>query len=280
MANKINDKRLTVFFNSSDLTESCSKMGDEEVSLTISAYATDALYIGYKKPVRNIFFEVSQALSSGIAKNCSIWNGTAWTSISSVDDTKNFNKSSHLYLDGDQVTASVSKTINGLDLHWIKISFSGNGSVKFKGINCLFCNEYDLKQEEPAIAKFYPREIQSHIFSLLAATNFILRKINNSDGWYKCTDGLISNNDFTQFDVFFIDELRDAAVFYTLYKIFLNRSDETDDFYYQRATEYLGRFNDQFKLWQGRMVTLDRDGDGIVSQDEKNKSIQMGTFYK
>lgn len=277
---KINDKRLTVFFNSTDLSESCVRMGEDEAVITVANFESDALFLGYKKPVKNIFFEVSQALNSGLTKTVQIWNGTDWVNISAVDDTKHFNKSNFLYIDGDQIKNSVSKEVNGQTLFWLKVIFSGNGSVKFKGINSLFCSESDLKNEEPAIAKFYPRDLSSHIFSLVAAREFILRKINNSDGWYKYEGGLLSVNDFNQFDVFNIDELRDAAVFYTLYKIFFNRSDEADDFYYQKSQEYLNRFNECFKLWQGRKITLDRDGDGVVSESEKYQSVQKGSFYR
>lgn len=279
MAN-INDKRLTVLFNSTDLSTLAAKMGEEETSLTISNFSTDALYIGYKKPIKNIFFEVSQALTSGVSKSVSIWDGSAWVAISAVDDTKNFNKSDLLYLDGDQVLNNKEKNINGKTLFWVRVSFSANGSVKFKGINTLFCSESDLKNEEPSMAKMYPREIQSHIFSLVAAREFILRRINNSDGWYKTEDGYISCQDFTQFDIFNIDELRDAAVFYTLHRIFDNRSNEADDFYSQKSEKYLNRFNDEFKLWHGRKLTLDRNDDGIVDKEEKIASIQQGEFIK
>ena len=279
---KLNNKRLHVYFNATSYTEQAYKVGIETVALQFKITpSVDYLYLGYKKPQKNFFFEVSSPSTDSPTLVIQIYNGTTWVDCPHIDETKAFKKSNFIYLDEDTLINSKAFTVNSVNAYWVRISMTHAANVSFKGINNMFCCEDDLRQEEPAIATFYPREIDSHIFHIASARDYILRKINNSGHYeYKTLDALnpsgerIFSEDFNQFDLFDIDEIRDAAVFYTLYKVFAsNLQDQADDVYGVKATAYLKKFQDSFDLWCGRKLTLDINKDGIEDSAEEAESI-------
>ena len=218
---------LYVYKNATDYSSLAYKMGIEEISLSLTT--SDYLYMGYTKPQKNYFIELKTPNSVALSLSAEMWNGTAWVNCPLIDETKGLKKSNFVYL-GDEAYGSKATTVNSISAHWYRFKVSVNTSAMvITGINCLFCGEDDLKNHEPSLSNFYPKGITSHILSLVAARDFILRKINNSGFFkYKIIDPLIANENyistqnFTQFDVFDIDEIRDAAVFYALHKIFSN----------------------------------------------------------
>lgn len=281
----LKNKMLYVYKNSTDFSTIAYKMGIEEFALSLTT--SDYLYLGYTKPQKNYFFELKTVNTNASVISCDLFNGTSWENCPLIDETKGFKKSNFIYL-GDEAYGAKETAINGITAFWYRFKVSTNTSaMALLGINCLFCSEDDLKNHEPSMATFYPRNFPSHVLSMTAARDFILRKINNSGFYnYKITDPLIGSvewisvQNFTQFDIFEIDEIRDAAVFYSLHKIFSNRSDEADDIYFQKAQDYLNKFNETFALWQGRKLTLDLNKDGKEDLGEQNLSISKGQFTR
>lgn len=281
----LKNKMLYVYKNSTDYSALAYKMGIEEVSLSL--LTSDYLYVGYIKPQRNYFIELKTPNSVSLSLSAEMWNGTAWVNCPLIDETKGLKKSNFIYL-GDEAYSSKTTTVNSVSAHWYRFKVSANTSAMvMTGLNCLFSCEDDLKNHEPSLSSFYPKGLSSHILSLVAARDFILRKINNSGFFkYRIIDPLIGTEDyvlaqnFTQFDIFDIDEIRDASVFYALHKIFSNRSDEADDVYFQKAQDYLVKFNESFALWQGRKLTLDINKDGLEDLGEQSLSISKGSFSR
>jgi hypothetical protein len=283
---KLKNKMLFVYKNTTDYSNVAYKIGIEEVAMTLAT--TDVLYIGYYKPVKNLFIELKTANTNASVLSTQIFNGTSFVDCFNIDETKGLKKSNFVYLSDDAYN-NKETTINGVSAFWIKLTVSANTSAMItNGISCLFCCEDDLRAEEPALLNFYPRGLNSHILSMTAARDFILRKINNS-GFYKyqTINALIPTDttfiyaeDFVPFDIFDIDEIRDCATFYSLHKIFSNRSDEKDDMYSQKAQEYLDKFNEVFKLWNGRKLTIDMNKDGKKDIVEENLSISKGSFSR
>ena len=280
---KIKNNRLTVLHHNGSFTDYSEKAANLTNNSFVQQLLTNhELYIGYKKPINQIFIELKVVNTANSILHVEQYNGTSWVDLASLDETEGFKKSGFIYFDEDSNNTKLH-TVNGKQAYWYRIKTSVNTSatLEFMGINLVFCNLEDLRKEEPSIEKFYPREIQSHINSMVAARDLILRKINNSDSNKKYYPEEVNEFfegvkavDFTQFDLFNIDEIRDAATFYTLHKIFSNRSDETDDVYRQKALDYLEKFENTFKLWAGRRLELDRDEDGKLSAAESKQGIK------
>ncbi len=283
---KLKSNMLYVLKNTTDYSTLAHKMGIEEISLSLTN--SDYIYVGYTKPIKNLFLELKTPNTNTVSLTAEYHNGTAWTSVDIIDETKGLKKSNFIYLD-DAIENNKEYTHNSIPAYWVRLKVSGNTTAMvLAGLNCLFCSEDDLKPYFNSVASYYPKNAWSHIGSLVAATNFILRKINNSNG-YKyilSADPLDAGNDyvyaedFTQFDVHHIDEIRDAAVQYALHLIYQDLSDDVDDKWQEKANQCLTKFNEIFKLWSGRKLTLDIDGDGKEDDGEKELSISRGSFIR
>lgn len=271
---KFKDKILDINLNAQDLTKSLYRAeGTEVVTITDS----DFLYIGYKKPIKQLYFELDVVNTNTSVLTIEKYNG-AWTEVDGWDETSGFSDSGFIFLDDFENEAVT--TINSQEKYWIRISLDVTSSqLTFRLINLVFCNEEDLLNDEPDIKKYYPADLDSHIFSILASREFIMRKINNS-GKYKYKESTEEISQMNQFDLFDINELREASAYYTLYKIFMNLSDSNDDNYLSKAESYLEKFQASFKVFKGSMLTLDTDDSGTLSEAEKSASIQTSKLRR
>lgn len=276
---KIKNNLLTVFKNTTDISKSVSVFGQ---SLSLSLTTTDTLLVGFYKSISQIFIEIKTANSVSTTLVVEKWTGSAWESINILDETDGLSKSGFIFF--DEATPTTESTQSNIKGFYYRIKVSANtASLVLNGINLVFCNLEDLKIQEPAIERFYPREINSHIFSMVAARDYILRRINNTQpfNYYSSDDGSqIEIRNFNAFDFFDINEIRDAAAYYTLHKIFSNRSDSTDDIYQSKSTLYLDKFEQSFKLFQGRKLTIDLINDGKESNTDKINSAKIMTSYR
>ncbi len=133
-------------------------------------------------------------------------------------------------------------------------------------INLVFNSLDDLLAEEPDVERFYPLnpsndvEIPTHLLSQIAARDEIIKKINQSGRLkYNGTDCLLIN----QFDILDVEELKDAAKYYCLYKIYFNLNDQSEDIYKEKANDYLGKYQQAFKIFHNGKLTIDSDNDGV-----------------
>lgn len=266
---QIKDKILTIYKNESDnLTKGLYKVDGLE---TLLLTTNDFLYIGYKKPISQLFIELETANTNNSILTIEKYNG-AWTEVDGWDETEGFKQSGFILLDSfDNETKT---TIASEEMYWIRISLDVNSSsMSVRLINLIFSNLEDLLNDEPDIKKYYPADLDSHIFSFVAAREYILRKINNA-GKYKYKESTKEISQINQFDLFDINELREASNYYSLYKIFMNISDASDDIYSTKAQAYFNKFKASYKVFEGSMLSIDLDDSGSESEAEKSASIQ------
>lgn len=259
---------LQVKFNSLDLTKTAWKWSNDNLSMTITT--SDYLYVGYKKQLSQFYFDLETPSTSNSLISAEKYNGTSWEEIEVFDETDGFKNSGFICVEKNHNSQKES----GSDYVFIRFKVDVNTSaLKFRGINLVLCSEQDLKEEEPNMERFYPRDFRSHVLSLESATKYILRKINNSGKYkYDGTDvSLIS-----RFDLFDIEELREAAAYYTMYKIMINRADgDETDAYRLKAEEYLEKFNNAFAIFQGQRLSIDLDDSGVEDEEEIEQSTEV-----
>lgn len=274
---KIQNNFFRVFKNSTDITNNLKTFGEE---YTLSLNDTDHLDIGYRKDFHQMFFEIKTANTINCTITMQKWNGTAWVNEAIVDETNGFKKSGFIFLEQDSAQRLLHNSIDG---YWYRLKVSATTSnIVLNGLGIVFNNLTDLKIEEPAIESFYPRGISSHIYSIISARDYIMRRINNSqaDLFYNASINPLTGNEFIEarllnaFDILDINELRDASTFYALHKIFSNRQDADNDVYLQKSEMYLKKFEDSFKLWTGRKLTIDIDDNGKEEEIDKINSIR------
>lgn len=72
--------------------------------------------------------------------------------------------------------------------------------------------------------------------------------------------------DLTPWDILDAHQLKQAAIFLALAKIYFNFSDSTDDKYYQKYNDYMLRYRDAFNL---ASLYLDSNDDGKINEEER-----------
>jgi hypothetical protein len=149
--------------------------------------------------------------------------------------------------------------------------------VEFKGINILYCDEMDLKITNPKINQYLGREETSFLKYRVDARNHIVQALRSGgvlkeleqQGDFLPNSEVFNTNTirkFTKWDFLDIEEIREAAKYLTLSKIFYENSQNVDDKPYERARYYEGRYGMSFKSY---ILTLDLDDDGETDTYEE-----------
>lgn len=265
---KIKQKILSILHNTTDLSKNLYKVDSTQ---TLTMLDSDYLYIGYRKELNQLYIELDQLNTNTSELTIEKWNG-AWTEVEAWDETDGLSQSGFLFL--EDFADEVVTTYEGVEQFWIRVSLDVTSTeLILRLVNLLFNNLEDLLNDEPDIKEFYPATLDSHVFSMVASREYILRKINNS-GQYKYKESTKEISQINQFDLFDINEVREASAYYTLHKIFSNVVNDPDDKWSDKADAYMEKFKASWKVFQGSMLSLDKDDSGEQSEAEKSASIQ------
>lgn len=236
----------------------------DHFSLALTA-SVDYLYVGYDKPINSTFIEMKAINTAATTLTVEFWNGSAWVAVEGKhDDTKGFTRSGFIQWNRNQ-TAEAQKTINTKLANWYRISSSATltGSPQVWGINLVFSDDQLLKEEFAGVlsSRFLPSGQTSHILTHVAVRNEIIQRMRNKDNYVKS-----SQTSLTQWDLLEISEVKQAAKYFALSKIFLNVSDAADDSYAQKSALYASWAVENINLAR---ASLDFDDDGVTDSSEK-----------
>lgn len=225
----------------------------------------DALYVGYYKPITSLYLEIEQADTSTHVAFFEYYNGTSFTSLAYNDWTNNFNRPGFMRWTNPSDIAKT--TINSTELFWYKLYLTGHDvNVTVKGINQVFCDDIDLKEVEPNIDDFL-NGLDSFIGFHQAARNEIIQTLNNS-GNVKLGQTSNQRERINIFDLLDPSELKVAAKYLTLAKIFDSISDRPDDNYFAKSVRYYSLYQDAYNVY---LKSIDLDDDGQADSFEKNR---------
>jgi hypothetical protein len=278
---KINSKKLFIYKNNTEITRDLSEIND---SNSVLLGELNNLYIGFRKPLYNLFLSV---LEGNEKKDTDLIifkrKGGTWVEVNHEDRTHGLVKSGHIILEqvlGDKDELLEEEyTIDNKKMYWIRINASDNIEVNLELIDMVFSSNESLMAEEPDIfnEELLPSKSNSHIFSQVAARDYIINKINNA-GRLKYNG--ISVSRINQFDVANISDLSLAETYYALYKIFSSLQDNaSNDTYRVRANDYLEKFNSSWMVFKGLLV-LDDNDDGKIENKEIKRGIGRLTFTR
>lgn len=270
--------RLSVMFHETD-GDSYSSYDNEAAdflrdtfSLQFTPTGSDYLYIGFTKPFGALYADMSTAnteTSSTLAAE--YYDGATWSSLTVSDETNEFQRSGFLFWDRPSDWASVA--VNSISKYWIRLRPSVASSVLvFNGINILFSDDHQLQAEfyEITNSNLIPAGQTTHITTHVASRNYIMQKLRN-DGYIKLDSNNLYEN-ITPWDLLDIFEVRQAATFLALSKIFFNLSDSPDDNWWTKYREYQDKFEESFRLAK---LSIDYDDDGVIDNDEKAAPITV-----
>jgi len=259
----------------------------DDTAITFVA-AEDALLLGLYKPFNQIFAELTTAQIEGAALTFEISNGTTFTALDVIDQTKSFTRSGFINWDRDNETWA-SQTINGKDLFWVRITADIDFTATFRGLNMLFADDNDLLAESPRIDKFLPKDETSFVKYHVSARDSIVQTLRNGGNAKldRGTDNSFSFFDFgfgnapikniTKWDLLDAGEIRDAAKYLTLSKIYNDNSRNVDDKEYQKYNDAENSFGAAFKLF---FMSIDFNDDGDTDKNVEQMALNDITVLK
>lgn len=248
-------------------------------SFNLTLDVGDAYYIGLYKPFKNIFFELVN-LDAADDLSFKYYNGSTFVDLPNLKDrTKLLSKSDFVqwqFEDESKITDSWKKTtINNKELYWIEIT--GDMNIKeIQGVNLVYTNDNDIKTEFPRIDDFIDN-LTSFISFHVSSRDEIVQKFRNGGEVIKPDTNLnnflpnssISNRrklyDLNKFDLLNLEQVKQAAKFLTLSKIFFYNSRNNEDKAFLMSQDYYSKFSQSLKLFYN---SIDTDGDGNEDLEE------------
>lgn len=259
--------QLTVFHDAdstfTDHSYGAADFSRDPFSLTLNS-ATSYLYVGYYKPINALYFELATPNGNAASLTFEYYNGTAWTALTVRDETNGLTRSGFILWDRPALMAST--TINSVAKFYVRCRPSATTTaISVRGLNLVFCDDNSLKQEfyEVDNSSLIPAGQSSHIMSHVAARNQIMQELRNK-GFVKYNSAT-GEESLTQWDLLDIFETKEAAKYLALSKIFFSLSDQQDDNWAKKHTEYADRYDATMKALE---LTLDSDDDGVVDDEE------------
>ncbi len=263
-----------------DVTNNAHDYGRDAFSLEIVALE-DKLYVGFEdKPINAIYLEFGTANTNSSAPTLKYYNGTSFEVVGGFhDDTNNLLRSGYIVWDRHQRDANgkldqEKTTINSQEAYWYEFSFSADFSVgtTVQGLNIVLADDNDLEYELAEIDEFRADNRDSFILMHQAVRDDIVQTIRNRGIQKQRTEadrnkqGGSTLRDITPWDLLDHQQLKQAAKYLALSKIFFNVSDAIDDKWYQKYQDYKRLGDESLNLF---IMDIDTQNDGVVDNNDR-----------
>lgn len=266
--------KLSVFHddNSSfaDYSNEALDFDRDTISITLHQ-SEDYLYVGYYKPISAFYIELGTANTNAGSFTGEFYNGTTWVSLEGLhDDTKSFTRSGFITWDRNQ-TDEDNTTVNSTDKYWYRFRPSVTHSATvINGLNIVFADDQDLKREFFEISDFLPSGESSFILTHVACRDHIIQVLRNAG--YEKRNSAMLREDLTAFDLLELGEIKLAATYLALSKIFSNIQDDEEDIWRQKSQDYMSLYS---KSQKNGFLSLDLDDDGIKDIPERVQRMDV-----
>lgn len=261
--------KLTVFDDNdgvfSDYSREALDYARDTFTVTLDS-STSYLYVGFFKPINVFYANVSTANTEASVLSGEYYNGTAWANLDGFyDETNAFFRSGFIQWSRNQ-DGEAKTTVNSIELYWYRFSVSVTSSATtFSGLNIVFSDDNDLKREYYEVSDFLPTGETSHILTHVATRDHIIQFLRNS-GHFKESNNTGNVYDITAFDLLDIGQIKLAATYLALSKIFLSVQDNTDDVFLDKSKHFLSLYNSAIRTFY---LDLDQNDNGITETSEK-----------
>lgn len=254
---------LTVFYNTTNVSQKVACFGRDTVEIDMTV--VDYIYFGFKKPINSVYFNLLSDYESETELRLECFTGS-WVDLIHNDDTLGLFRSGFIRWTNN--SNQIQSEYEGFNRFWYRLGVGRNrDALKISGINLVFSDDYDLMLENPVItSQEFLGSSKSHILYHSATRNEILQNLRAVK---------TNNEDLNQWDLFYIEEVRNASVMGTLSKIYYNMSDNDQDVWYLKSKDYENKF---VSLLQKIQASFDVNDDGIEQEDEV-KVLSSGCFF-
>jgi hypothetical protein len=224
----------------------------------------DYIYIGLYKPFNKVFNELKTPALADINLSAEYYDGTAWQPLELNDDTKGFQRSG--FIGWEKPADWTESTVNSQGAYYIRLS-ADTFTSEIQGLNLVFSDDNDLKQEVRCIYDYLQGDDISFIAYHVSSRNDIVQTLRNGGNSTK-KENADNFENLTKWDLLDSGEVRQAAKYLCLSKIFHDVSENIDDKQYQRAIDYAQKYGEAFKLYR---LSLDKNDDGVADKEEKTQ---------
>jgi hypothetical protein len=266
---------LTINFDGTDYSVEQSRF--EWVSTQITFDGSKDLLIGFRKPLRALYFNVvAQAISTKLSLK--YYNGTTFAAVDGlIDFTFGLKQPGFVKWTPDEVNEAET-TLVSEELFWYKInlldadgtSLDTSKSITFRGINVVFADDHDLKGLYPTIENQLPDGQTTFIRFHEKARDEIITDLRKT--------GIVINGQMTdtatrknldQWDLLDIEEVRESATHSALSKIFAWKSDQVEDKWHILSKEHEAEAGASLSP----LMTIDKNDDGVSDASEKVEPV-------
>lgn len=258
------DLKIFTLFSStfSDVSMELNNYAVDQVAYSMIEDA-DYIFIGLYKNFKNIFVEtVSQAIAGEISYE--YYDGATWQELKVVDESKDFSRPGFISWSQELFPTS----INGQELYYVRIT--GDITGVLAGINMVFANDNDLSERYRDIAQYMGND-SSFIAYHQAAKKDMIQDIKNS-GQTKVSSINGSLTDLTVWDFLRPEQVRVAAAYLCLSKIFAGVSDNSEGKFFTLSEGYE---KDYSKALETFLLTIDRKDTGTEDLEDQNSSVKL-----
>lgn len=254
---------LKIYFHNTEVSYSMENYQENDYSFVLST--SEEISIGYYKPINAVYVEMKTANTNSASMNLYYYNGSAFQTVEKRDDTKGLSKSGFVQWNRN-LTNESKTTHHGEYLYWYKIKLTVDSSAMLiQGINLVFSNDLDLKEEYPSILEMLPENEASFIRFHVASRKDIVSELRGQNKTIQTSNDI---KYIDQFDLLDFEEVRDASKFLTLSKILYWISDAVDDKWFQKAKQYEEKYGAKL----GRVnLSIDNNNDGKKDKNEIGK---------
>lgn len=258
---------------------------DVDLSLRLDSFSTAArsvvltthpIYLGYHKPLKNIYIEQTTRPDANASLVLEYWNGSAWTGVPSVND-KTFALTTSGLISWPELDQTETTHLTYGEMYWLRLTTDTNpASVLINGINLVLSNDLDLGFI-PNLTDYLPTDSTSFISFHQEARDIIVQTIRNSgkrilrfdpDGQ---TLNDVSTRILDQFDLLQVEEFRNASKYLALHLIFDYLSKSDDDGYRLKSDRYFEKYTTSLN---SNLASIDLNDNGETDEAE-NQMIQF-----
>jgi hypothetical protein len=259
---------LTIFYGSQDISREQSRY--EYLPVTVQLLG-NTLSIGYYKPINTFYINVL-ANDPGQVITVKYFNGSSFQNIAGIKDLT-FGLSRPGFLSWDNGQALEAKTtVQAVELYWYQVTSNVVENLVIKGISTLFSDDYDLIGIYPTILNHLPNGQATFVRFHEEAARDIVIDLRRT--------GLVINGKLTDaagrkqidaFDLLDKEEVRDAAKYFALSKIFAWLSDSPGDKWENLASKYEAEAAGSLTP----LITIDQNDNGIIEDYEEADSMPV-----
>jgi hypothetical protein len=253
---------LKIFHGAEDISREQSRF--EYLTSNVSIFY-NTLSIGFYKPVNSLYFNV---IKNDVVKitNLKYFNGISFEDVTGLKDLT-FGLSGPGFISWKNGQISEAKTeVEGVELYWYQVTVEDSEPIDLRGIGPLFSDDYDLIGIYPTILNHLPEGQNTFVRFHEEAARDIIIDLRRT--------GLVINGRLTDaagrkqidaFDLLDKEEVRDAAKYFALSKIFSWLSDSPGDKWENLASKYEAEAAGSLTP----LITLDQNDNGIIEDYEE-----------